>query len=329
MVLLMNMRHRNDNMLLRIAQGDAYGMAREYVKTKDFPEHVAEVMKFERYMQHPSYHKLPPGTYTDDTQMSLAVSHALLNYATLRDAKKKSPHIAEIVPDAAVTHESFAGHFFRAFKLDPRDGYSRQFQAILEESKDSTHMRSLITPNSSKNGAAMRSVPLGVLPDPKEVIRLTSIQASVTHATWGGINSAISVALMSHFALYDRRDFGSMHKWCTNWSDAHGLFSEPWEGPVQENSKDGKNLGVGMNTAWAVQTLLQEETSLMGILKRCIAWGGDTDSVAAIAWGIASCRYQDEVLPEFLERDLEKENGSKFGPTYLKDMGRLLMDAYA
>ena len=320
----MGMRHRNDNMLLRIAQGDAYGMAREYVKTKDFPEHVAEVMKFERYLQHPSYHKLPPGTYTDDTQMSIAVSETLL-YAKEYELNPNGDRNW----DDDLDPETFVARFHIAFKRDQRDGYSRHFQAILEEAKDPTHLRQLITPNSNKNGAAMRSVPIGVIKDPKEVIRVAGLQAATTHATWGGINSSISVALMSHFALYDRRDFNCMHKWCSSWSQAHELFSEPWVGPVQENSRDKRGLGVGMNTAWAVQHLLTTETSLMGILKRAIELGGDTDSVCAIAWGIASCRYQDEVLPEFLERDLEKANGSAYGPAYLRALGKQLMDAYA
>ncbi len=309
----MKMRHPNPNILLRIAQGDAYGMAREYVKTSEYPEHVAECLKFERYLAHPSYHKMLPGQYSDDSQMSVAVAETLLK--------------APANPTSLTSHD-FSDSFFIAFKRAQRDGYSRHFQSILERAKDTTHMRSLIPPNSNKNGAAMRSVPLGVLSDPKEIIKVASIQAAVTHATWGGINSSISVALMSHFALYDRRGFDSMHGWCTNWLPAHEHFREPWVGPVQENSKDGKGLGVGMNTAWAVQTLLTTETSLMGILKRCIEWGGDTDSVAAIAWGVASCRYQDEVLPAFLETDLEKANGGKYGPAFLKDIGKRLMEAY-
>lgn len=306
----MKIRHPNPNMLLRIAQADAYGMAREYVKTKDAPEHVAECLKLERYLAHPSYHKLPPGTYTDDTQMSIAVAEVLLRHG----------------PEAG--HKEFSDAFFECFKRDPRDGYSRAFQSILEEAKTADHMRMLITPTSNKNGAAMRAVPLGVIKDPLKLIQACSAQAMVTHATWGGVNSAISVALMSHFALYDRRDFSAMHQWCCNWSQAHEFFRQPWEGPVQENSKDKKGLGVGMNTAWAVQTLLETETSLMGILRRCIEWGGDTDSVAAVAWGIASCRYPGEVLPAFFEDDLEKVNGSAYGPAFLKDLGCRLMEAY-
>jgi ADP-ribosylglycohydrolase len=64
----------------------------------------------------------------------------------------------------------------------------------------------------------------------------------------------------------------------------------------------------------------------MGILQKTIEWGGDTDSVCAIAWGIASARYQDEQLPEFLERDLEL--GRKYGAAFLKDLGKQLMETY-
>ena len=175
----------------------------------------------------------------------------------------------------------------------------------------------------------MRSVPLGILHDPKEIVKVAGIQASVTHATYGGVNSSATVALMSHYALYDRRSFSSMLGWGGLYCPAFEHFREPWVGPVQDKSKDGKGLGVGLNTARAVHTLLVEETSLMGIIKRVIDWGGDTDSVASIAWGIASARYQDKVLPEFLERDLEVTGNLKYGPAYLKELGKQLMDAYA
>lgn len=59
------------------------------------------------------------------------------------------------------------------------------------------------------------------------------------------------------------------------------------------------------------------------MMRRLIDWGGDTDSVAAIAWGIASCRFPDEVLPEFLARDLEP--GGAFGVGFLRGLGERLM----
>ena len=304
------MRHRNDLMLLRIAQGDAYGMAREYVKTSEHPEHVSECLKFERYLAHPSYHKLAPGTFTDDTQMSVGVAEVLIEKGVV------------------ATTEDFYAAWFRCFKRDPRDGYSRAFQAILEEATTVDHLKLLIKPTSNANGAAMRSVPLGVIENVKALVMTAGIQASTTHATYGGVLSSIAVALMSHYALYDRRSFSSMLRWGVQYSEVFEHFREPWVGPVQEASKDGKGLGVGLNTAWAVHTLLTTETSLMGILRKTIEWGGDTDSVAAIAWGIASARYPDEVLPEFLERDLEAKTSGKYGPTYLRELGHRLMEAY-
>jgi ADP-ribosylglycohydrolase len=311
-------KHRNDLMLLRIAQADAYAMAREYVKTVDFPEHVAECLKLERYLAHPSYHKLPAGTYTDDTQMSIAVAEVLTIAAS--DGPK--------APQGLLDATTWAAAWFYSFKRDPRDGYSRHFQAILEAATTPDHLRQLMVPNSDKNGAAMRSVPLGVIRRPQELVQVAGLQASTTHATWGGINSSIAVALMSHFALYDRRSFTSMLGWGIHHCPAFEHFREPWVGPVQADSDDGKGLGVGMNTAWAVHTLLTTETSLMGILKQTIKWGGDTDSVASIAWGIASARYPNEALPEFLERDLEAKTTSTYGPTYLRQLGKQLMETY-
>lgn len=308
----MKMRHPNPNMLLRIAQGDAYAMACEYVKRHpEEPEHQ-ELFEFKRYLSHPTYHKLPPGTYTDDTQMSIAVSEALLSS---KDARE-------------VTHERFVQYWFDTFKRDQRDGYSRNFQALLEQATSADGLRASLRPDSTKNGAAMRSVPLGVIADPEWVKTIAMRQAGTTHATYEGVTSSVAVALMSHYALYDRRDFFSMNRWLSNHLPIFEKFQQPWEGPVQSKCKHSP-YDVGINTAWAVHTLLLTQTSLLDIMKQVIEWGGDTDSVAAIAWGIASCRYPDEVLPEFFETDLEKINGSKYGPVFLKDLGKRLMEAYA
>lgn len=298
-------------MLLRIAQGDAYGMAREYVKTSEQPEHVAEVKKMQRYMAHPSYHKVPAGTYTDDTQMSIAVVEALLESHNAKD----------------VTHERFIELWYRAFKRDPRDGYSRVFQALLEQAQSGAALRASLKSDSTKNGAAMRSVPLGVISDVEQLKTVAMRQAGTTHGTYEGVASSVLVALMSHFALYDHRDFPSMTGWLETHLPIAGKFREAWVGPVQSKC-DNSPYDVGINTAWAVHTLLTTQGSLMDIMRQTIAWGGDTDSVGAIAWGIASCRMQNEELPAFFEEDLERVNDSSYGPQYLKTLGRTLMDAY-
>lgn len=309
------MKHRNDNMLLRIAQGDAYAMAVEYVKREKHPELYENALKFEKFLQHPTHKKLKPGMYTDDTQMSIANAELII-----RDA-------SGCYWENYLTPDRFREHFLEVFKRDERDGYSRGFQKLLEECNTADELKEKLVPDSNKNGAAMRAMVFGVISDPKQVADLAAVQATVTHNTPQGIGSAMAVALMSHFTLHTDLPFQEMLGWCEQFCPlVFREFKTDWDRSVREYADDPNDLGVGMNTAWAVCTLLQQETSLMGILRRTIEWGGDTDSVAAIAWGIASARYQDEQLPEFLERDLEQ--GRKYGAAFLKELGKQLMQPY-
>ena len=121
------MRWRNNNVLLRIAQGDAFAAAVEYVKRKEHPELYEAVRRFDSYQQHPTHKKLRPGMYTDDTQMSIAVAELLIT----GEGGTNHPALSEL----------FATYFYEAFRRDPRDGYSRGFQKILEGATSATHMR--------------------------------------------------------------------------------------------------------------------------------------------------------------------------------------------
>lgn len=316
------MLFRNDEMLLRIAQADAFAAAVEYVDQQRHPELLAAVRRFDAYHQHPTHRKLRPGMYTDDAQMSIAVAEVLL-----REAGAQLDGWGTILTTPYVWYDAF----YSAFHRDPRDGYSRGFQELLESCRTPAELQARLVPDSNKNGAAMRSVPLGVLPDPMQVVLAAATQANTTHDTTGGREAAIAVALMSHFSLYDPRGFSDVLGWGVQHCPAFEYFRVPWSGPVTGGwkTKDSTGLGVGLNTAWAVHTLLSRETTLRGIMDRLIGWGGDTDSVAAIAWGIASARCQGEALPEFLERDLESRGNLRYGPAFLRDLGTRLMSAYA
>lgn len=318
----MKMLYRNDDMLLRIAQADAYALAVEYVSRKKHPQLFEDVLKFEKFHRNPErqHTSLSAGSYSDDTQMSISVAETLIANVEPLTSSLLSLH------DHQRIKQEFSNGFYEAFKRDPRDGYSRAFQAILEQSTSADHMRSLIVPTSVANGAAMRSVPLGVVPNDSQIYWLASTQASITHDNWGGMSSSRAIALMSYYALYMPTDFSKMHQWCCLVDPTFQLFEKPWKGGVGLKNNMGEGWGIGIQTAWAVHTLLTTKTSLMDILRQVIEWRGDTDSVAAIAWGIASCRYQDEVLPSFLTTDLEPH--TQFGVKFLKDLGKKLMDTY-
>ena len=310
----------NPNMLLRIAQGDAYGAASEYCERHPDKPEWKELREFFRYVPHPTHsHLLRPGNYTDDTQMSIAVAETLITAKELHN--KHNPH--------ALATRAFADSFFVAFKRDPRPGYSHGFQALLEYVESPGQLLELIHGDSKNNGACMRAVPIGVIRDARDVAAIATIQAKITHDTYGGVISAQAVALMSHYALYSSQDFSHMCEWLVNVNPALIFLQTPWSGRVALEKEGTELVGMGVVTAQAVHTLLVECGSLMEIMERIIEWGGDTDSVGAIAWGIASARYQDEVLPEFFERDLEHQSASKFKGDFLKDLGKRLMEAYA
>ena len=65
----------------------------------------------------------------------------------------------------------------------------------------------------------------------------------------------------------------------------------------------------------AAITAISLSTTLSDLLRNCVAFTGDVDTVAAIALGAASCCNQfPNDLPAFLDADLE--NGS-YGRDYI------------
>ena len=294
------MLHPNPDMLLRIAQGDAYAMATEYIKLPRNQGTRDAALGFTRYLEHPT-HGLKPGQYTDDTQMSIAVAETLIA--------------------GNFSREAFADSFVRCFKRDWRNGYSKSFQLFLERVGTGGELLSKINPASDKNGAAMRSVPLGVLKNPEDIVQVAETQAKITHDTPNGILSSQIVALMSHFAMYSNSPMepsavaAFLSMMLPNKLTQIATMLPYWEGPVTGPD-------VGMRTAHAVFDLVTSGKSLMKILRQTIEWGGDTDSVASIAWGIASCRDANPI-PDFLEYGLEP--GGKFGTAFLRQLGERLM----
>lgn len=312
------MKNPNPDMLVRIAQGDAYGAAVEYLPSKH--RHLlVKARRFYHYLAHPTHgHK--PGAYTDDTQMSIAVAEVVLS--------------TKLCLDRTVLRSDLANAFVCAFRRDRRTGYSRKFQAFLEDDSlagTGSLLLANINPDSKKNGAAMRAVPFGVLKDPVWVMEAARANASITHDTIEGHISSVLIALMSHFALWTDEPFNGFADWVHQediWFDLNRHEREmvdrcvnvPWSGTV----KHSDYCSVADATVHAVFTLLIHTRSLKESMMRAIDWGGDVDSVMAITWGIQSARLRDE-LPEWMDSGLE--NGP-YGRDFLLDLGRKLMDKY-
>lgn len=304
------MQHRNDNMLLFIAIGDAVAAATEFVDPNLHAQLIQDVLRLYGYYPHPKHHDLKPGMYTDDTQMSIAVAEVLRDWMPLM---RMGGHVTQ--------QKDFAEAWVRCFHRDPRKGYAKNFQVFLESHTTADTFLQDIHPVSDKNGACMRAVPIGILESVPLVLHTAKVQAQTTHDTPIGIFSAQAVAFMSHFALHRNKPLRDL-----------GMFMEEYFGKELSEFRidldqrwHGRVKNPATNTIHAVFDLLTHCSTLSEVLRGAIQFGGDTDSVAAIALGIASARMPND-LPLVLFENLESET---YGREYLKALGKQLMDAYA
>lgn len=279
-------------MLLELAIGDAYGAGFEYASS----ELVERYNDLSGYVQHPRY-QLKPGCYTDDTQMSIAIAETIIS---------QEPWTPEVL----------ATRFVETFKRDKREGYASRFYQFLLRVQDGREFLESITWTSDKSGAAMRAAPMGVFSTVEKVIEAATIQAAITHNTPDGINAARAAALMSHYFIYKlgpKRELGVFLE-----NHVAGEWSKLWQAEVKSK---------GWMSVRAAITAVMRNDSLSELLKDCIAFTGDVDTVAAIALAAASC--SDEIaqdLPEHLIAGLE--NGP-YGKDYIIALDRKLMSLVA
>jgi len=280
-------------MLVEIAIADTYAAAYEFTK----PEYINKNHDMKTYRVHPRYGinneiRTEKGQYTDDTQMSIA--------------------IAELVYMDGIWNQFHTlNRILKCFKRDPRKGYSKRMQEILEKSKSATDLMKFISPIAESNGAAIRSVPLALL-NRNKIVHAAVAQASATHATRSAIESSILVGLIGFELLHGGDIEDAVRQACQDLN--RPLLVRGHNQPVSCH---------GILTVRAAYRLLQDHDNLYDILNSAVKLGGDTDSVAAIAvgWASLSHRYINN-LPDSLYDGLEPE--SDFGLFFLEDLDKKL-----
>lgn len=270
-------------MLIEVAIGDAYGAGFEFVEE----DVIKEYNKLESYYDS-RIDNIRAGQYTDDTQMSLAIAELLID-------------------EVEWTKENITKYFLNVFDRDKRQGYAKGFYNFLVENNDVESFLKNINPESVRNGAAMRSVPLSYIKNKEELKEKAKIQASITHNTHEGIVSSQSIALIGHYFLYKNVNKNELRD---------RLLMEIEE--IYRTDKTDRVACDAIDTVDAVLTVLLKSNTFSEILINSIELGGDTDSVASIALGLASLSEQfTNDLPEFLYTDLENE---KYGKDYILEL---------
>ena len=278
-------------MLVELAVGDAYGAGFEYSSGLTVRLHNSA----RYYVRHPK-HNIPPGCYTDDTQMTLAIVELLLS------GQRWTP-------------ENLAERFVEVFWRDPRKGYAGKFYEFLKTVRSGEEFLARVQPTSDKSGAAMRATPLGVLRTIGEVVEKCRVQAAVTHNTTDGINAALAAALMTHYFLYNLGPKEQLPDFLQG--QVEGQWISPWFGKVE---------GKGWMSVRAAITAVVRNVRLSDLLKDCVEFTGDVDTVATIALAAASCSPEyEQDLPASLV--LELENGA-YGREYLAALDQRLFEHF-
>ncbi|MGW8391706.1 ADP-ribosylglycohydrolase family protein [Pseudoduganella sp. HUAS MS19] len=277
-------------MLIEIAIGDAYGAGFEFCGR----EKIDAYNTLAAYVEHEL--GLEAGRYTDDTQMSIANAEVLLASSDARS-------------------DDFADAYVRCYRRDRRLGYAKGLQALLDECETGAVLRQRIRPDSKRNGAAMRAVPLGLMADKQRVMALAREQALVTHATSAGVLSSQAVALMAHGLLYENARLDALPDLVVQET---GLsLRRDWQAEIECDA---------IQTMHAVNTALLRNRSMSGLLRDCVNFGGDVDSVAAIAMGLASLsREYVADIPHGLVDALED---GTYGRSYLRRLDEALAERF-
>jgi poly(ADP-ribose) glycohydrolase ARH3 len=302
------LKDRFEGCLLGLAVGDALGGKFE-AQTADalrarFPTSEALIA----YPQEEIW-------YTDDTQMAIGVSEALIDRG-------------EIVEE--VLCRAFVANYV------PSRGYGRGARAVLDAMEDGRDYRQVAEQHfpggSFGNGAAMRVAPVGLLfrDDRRRLWEEARLSALPTHVHPFGIEGAqllaLAVTLCSGMERFDRAGF---------FAELLGACeSAEYRAKLEEAARaqapgDLAALGNRIEALHSVPTAIASFTltpeSFEETISNVIFLGGDTDTLAAMAGALSGAYLGASRLPGRLVELLES---SRKGRAYLRQLAGQLFDVY-
>lgn len=293
--LSLEYRHRLDRVrgtLLGTFVGDALGMPYEGSPPEQPPRPLEMVEA-----------RLGRGTYTDDTQMMIALGESLVA-------------CGRIEPD----------HLARAFleAYDPRRGYGAGTVEVLSrwrsgEPVDTAAKRIFAPSGSFGNGAAMRTAPIGAMfaEETERLVREAEASARLTHTHPVGVDAAVAQAaavgaamngsdpLVAARAVVRTEDLGDRLAQAARL--AKDDISPADAAEVLGNSSAGHESVPTAIYAAAVHSNIEE------VVTFAVKCGGDADTIGAMAGAIAGARHgADAIPPRWLEALEEGDRGRSF-----------------
>jgi poly(ADP-ribose) glycohydrolase ARH3 len=269
-------RDRVRGALLGTFAGDALGMPFEGVAHRAIPSTIDMVEA-----------RLGRGTYTDDTEMMIALAESLIERGRVEE-----------------------GQLARAFQTayHPARGYGRGTRRVLELWRDGVPVAEAAKQifggqGSRTNGAAMRIAPVAVRfrEDRERLVTEAARSAQVTHTHPVGVDAAtvqaaaIAAALRDQDILAVAIGTAVTKELCAALEDVRALLAEPRD-PAEVHARLGSSSDARESVCAAIYSALAHPT-FEAAVSFAVRLGGDTDTVAAMTGAISGASHGANSIP--------------------------------
>lgn len=289
--------------------------------------------------------RLGAGSYTDDTEMTLALAESL-------------------VCSRGFDGADLAGRFLTRF--DARRGYGRGTQEalrLLREGQPWDHAaRGVFGHGSFGNGSAMRVAPVGLLyhDDLDQVAAVARETSAITHShalgRAGAAVQALGVALALRWALNGDESLDPglfLAAINARIVSKEGLFGEsldkvrlmlerhpglPVDAPLAERLEQAEDVGAVLghdsrafhSVPAALYAFLSCRTSFEAALVTAVSLGGDADTIAAMTGAMSGAHLGREAIPARWREGLEEgARGATFAEGLAEDLFLVWLELYA
>lgn len=327
-------------MFLGIAIGDALGMPVEGFSParilEKYPETGGRVDKYLDATGHKWFDGRKQGTWTDDTQLSLAVANSLVEAGSF-DLESQSRHHVETF-------------------LASTDGWGRSTRNSLRRVANGTHWSTSGEPGGNGNGIAMKISPLGIfistiskkMEDVLDLSRLSTPLALMTHYSDVAVCSGLSHTVATSYCYLSSPDNFDKEKFVKLVIDAANSGHEEYAArclgrlkktgyvvPPETLDEEGnladdiakrfellhqadkfsveeiiENCGAGScyvynSLPFTYMFFLKNPTSIESLYD-VISAGGDTDSNGSMVGGLLGALNGASIFPEDLVKSLDR-----------------------
>lgn len=225
------------------------------------------------------------GEWTDDTSMALCIAQAAAHHTDLA----QGPGL-----------DAIASNFLDWYASSPPDVGSQTSAVLFEFSPNARRMQKVaknLNRQKAGNGSLMRTAPvaLAYLSDVEGCMRAASEISALTHYDVSAITACQLWSYAIRHAVLEGDFLGAA------WFLERSNLASFWRGVLKdaENGvmpEGGSNFWVVGALAAAWNAVLTTE-SFEDAVQKAINWGGDTDTVAAIAGALAGAKYGLSGIP--------------------------------